>query len=406
VKIKLISQYISTFSFFFSIALIPATQSREFIGGIGVGEIFASIFITASAYNFRIIKSTQLYTGITLVVLGILIGTLNNKFFQHSEIFIESDFFGVIFSITFSIMAIHWLLFNVNSYALLTKSLVFALFLQLTPILVLPLGITMPAWMSDSDEQLVGQGIPFLTRYIGLSSNPNQIGILICAAPATLYFLAIHSESRINQILCYLGIAISVVLAILIRSNTVFIAYGIGIIILITLGTRWIVDHRKQIKRFSKIIMILPIGGIALISYIFFSIDKTGDAAANGRFPRWASALQGIQESYLLGAGPGAQSGEDGPFQGTEAHNFLLDLVLQGGLISLIGYAMILHYAIRCAKRTSTTLPSIILMMVLTQQISHYTGRQPMNWLYSLLPIAIYWISNKRSQNSIRGPSS
>ena len=90
-----------------------------------------------------------------------------------------------------------------------------------------------------------------------------------------------------------------------------------------------------------------------------------------------------------MGVGPGGQSGPIAPFQGEEAHNFLLDITLQGGLLSLLAYLFLLYSLLRHVLSQRSLLAACVVLAVLTQQISHYTARQPIAWLYLLLPLTL-----------------
>lgn len=374
------------YSFYMGIIFTPATQSRDYLGGIGLGEMAFILFVLSTIRFIYKYPDRQMLFSCALFIIGIIFGALLNAFFSWSDIFVPSEIIAIMFSMVISLAAVSWIRYTGGAVEKLATGLACAAILQLVPILLFLFGVITPSWMVDDETS----GLPFMTRYVGFSNNPNQLGILICAAPPILiaaYVSAVKTYKKLFYLMGVIGVG---ALAVLIKSNTVFFVYGFAISIYLALTfVNYGPDKKLNVTplKFCSFIFIAIIAIGLLSYYVVESIDKTGDGSANGRFQRYSSALQGIYTSALMGVGPGGQSGEVLPFEGTEAHNFLLDVLLQGGIISFVGYILIVTLVGWHSIKLRSKLVLIVFISILVEQLAHYTARQPMNWLYLLFPL-------------------
>ena len=364
-----------------------ATQSRGLTGGLGIGEA-TGVFFMASTWRLRSGLPVWATLSMATLLAGYVVGATANLFSGLSTQLALRDFAALGFALVFAACAVAHLRSQDDPVVAISQAMTAAVLVQLIPLVLFFAGIETAAWLTDSDEP----GIPFLSRYIGFSDNPNQLGVLLCAYPLLAITAIQRNCSLAGRCLAGLGLLAAILLAVLVRSNTVFSAY-------ILAGTLWAVlrfnhwDSKVHSGyRIDRLLATLVFGVLAVIGFVLYaleSIDKTESADANGRFPLWINALDGIVQSAFMGVGPGGQSGPIAPFQGEEAHNFLLDITLQGGLLSLLAYLFLLYSLLRHVLGQRSLLAACVVLAVLTQQISHYTARQPIAWLYLLLPLTL-----------------
>lgn len=368
-------------------ATLLATQSRSLMGGIGIGELIGLIFV-ALAWQLR--GGLPTWASLSMVALwaGYVVGATANLFSGLSAQIALRDLAALGYALVFAGCAVAHLRNQADPVVAASDALTAAVLVQTLPLLMFLVGIESPAWLTDSDQP----GLPFLSRYVGFSDNPNQLGVLLCAYPVVALAALRHRRSRAARALAVLGLLAAVLVAALVRSNTVFAAYILAAAVWVVLRFNLWDAPAHTGYRLGRLLVTLLFSMFAATGFLFYaleSIDKTESADANGRFPLWLNAVDGIFQSALLGVGPGGQSGPQAPFQGDEAHNFLLDITLQGGLLSLLAYLVLLFCLIRHVRRQRSLLAVCVLLAVLTQQVSHYTARQPIAWLYLLFPLAL-----------------
>lgn len=368
-------------------ATLLATQSRGLLGGVGIGELSGVVFM---ALAWRLRGGLPAWASLSMALLwaGYVVGATANLFSGLSTQLALRDFAALAYALVFAACAVAHLRSRPDPVLAASDALTAAVLVQLLPLLLFFAGIDSPAWLTDSDEP----GLPFLSRYIGFSDNPNQLGVLLCAYPVLALAALRRRSGRGVRALALLGLLAALLLAVLVRSNTVFAAYILAAAVWVVLRFNLWDAPANTGYRVGRLLVTLLFSAVAVTGFLFYaleSIDKTESADANGRFPLWLNAVDGILQSVFLGVGPGGQSGPQAPFQGDEAHNLLLDITLQGGLLSLLAYLFLLACLIRHVLAQRSLLAVCVLLAVLTQQVSHYTARQPIAWLYLLFPLVL-----------------
>ena len=368
-------------------ATLLATQSRGVLGGVGIGELSGLVFV---ALAWRLPGGLPAWASLSMALLwtGFVVGATANLFSGLSTQLALRDLAALVFALVFAASAVAHLRSRPDPLAAASNALTAGVLVQLLPLLMFFAGIDSPAWLTDSDEP----GLPFISRYTGFANNPNQLGVLLCAYPVLALAAVRGLGSRASRALALLGLMAAILLAVLIRSNTVFAAYILATAVWVVLRFNLWDTPARSGYRLGRLLLTLLFSAFVVTGFFFFaqeSIDKTDSADANGRFPLWLNAIEGILQSVFLGVGPGGQSGPYSPFQGDEAHNFLLDITLQGGAISLLAYLFLLFCLIRQVLHQRSLLAACVLLAVLTQQVSHYTARQPIAWLYLLFPLVL-----------------
>ncbi len=376
-----------------SLMTLMATQSRALLGGAaGIGELSALVFLFSSVLERTPAQARGVpgFTRVAAIImwLGFFVGAFVNLWTRWSPQLAWLDLLVVPFSISYAACAIQYFQLVARPRQELATLLTWAILVQALPLLLLPFGIVAPAWLTDSDTP----GVPFVSRYMGWSENPNQLGLLLCAYPIIALGALAKANGRKANWFYVFGMLVSLVMAGVVRSSTVFADYLVCASIWSILKlNRWDVPGRRGLRP-ARIAITFAFLAVSVTAFGFLaheSINKTGDSDANGRFERWESAFKGIEQSHWLGVGPGGQSGETKPFQGEEAHNLLLDLTLQGGAISLVSYLILAASCLVRAIALRSMLALCVVIAVLTQQQAHYTARQPVFWVLLMLPFAL-----------------
>lgn len=368
-------------------ALMLATQSRALPGGVGLGEIAGTVFIGLS---LQMRSRLPLWASLSMAALltGFVVGATVNQITGLSAQVVLRDIAALGFALVFAGCSVAHLRSRPDPTAASGQALSAAILVQVAPLLMLAAGIETRSWLTFTDEP----GIPFLSRYTGFSDNPNQLGALLCAYPPVAVACLWRAPTVWARVGWCLSLLATAGIATLVASNTVFSAYILSAMLWAVLRFNLWGGGQTRPLQAGRVVATLAAGSVAVIGFLLYaneSINKTGDGDANGRFPLWLSAVEGILQSGFLGVGPGGQAGEAGPFGGWEAHNFLLDITLQGGLLSLLAYLLLLVGLLRQVMRSRSLLAATVLLAILTQQLSHYTARQPIAWLYVLLPLAL-----------------
>ena len=204
------------------------------------------------------------------------------------------------------------------------------------------------------DENWVGRGSQI--RY--LFGNYNQTGI-VCLLGITTH--AIYTfQTKKGYINLYILIAVSLFSVLFVGSMT----STIGLLLLIG----YILFH-KLIKR--PIMILIIFCTIYIMAFIFiiwlgnsienFSFFKdfientlNKDTTFSTRTTIWGNSVKEIARSPFLGYGIQNLEWNDEHLGGSGPHNLWLMLLLQGGIVLLIGFVSITIYAIKSALRIKT----------------------------------------------------
>jgi O-antigen ligase len=367
------------------VATTLATQARVPALGLGLAELAGAGLLVLEASNIVRRLRTDLLLAMTAVVLGFLVGYTNNLMLGLSVNTTVRDLFALIYAMLAGLAAASHLAREERPVVTVALALSAGLLVQLLPLGLTVVGVDGAFWLGEDDEP----GLPFLSRYTGFSTNPNQLGVMVCSFPFVAVEAWLQSRESSTRWVVGAGLAACGVIAVLIQSNTVFASYMVTAAIVLMLA--WNRPHQGRVVpgRVLASAALLLVVAAGFLVYADASIEKTGDRDANGRFSRWNTALDGIAQTGLLGAGPGGQSGELRPFDGTEAHNTLLDVTLQGGVLAVIAYLVVVMLAWRAAQRSGRPLLLGMLLSTLIQQATHYTLRHPISWIYLLLPLVV-----------------
>jgi len=220
-------------------------------------------------------------------------------------------------------------------------------------------------------SQEVGEPI---YRLYGFSLNPNQLALhaIIC----TFLVLALWKDSSFIASLFYL--LVSVAIGLLTRSD----AYVISAVALIITSIFMGVLYGKSLLFGLMIVVPLLAAGVVFSKPIYNYVQQQASASGQDetRITLWKNGLEAGLERPLIGLGPGAWSGFEGPKEEEESHNSVIDYFTNGGLIGLtvllfgifaLGFKLLF-------SGQSTLLAGFIAIFLFA--MFHNVLRQPLMW--------------------------
>ncbi|WP_217312854.1 O-antigen ligase family protein [Richelia sinica] len=260
--------------------------------------------------------------------------------------------------------------------------------------------------------------VPFLItwydgiRFLGWSKNPNQLALLLSIIP----FFSLYLFKTSHQILSKLKFIILIILCFILgtatQSDALIFAWMIGLTISIFLESYLFLSKKFLFKKYIKseikgliqamiavlfaiIILILADFGYQQIYSTFANIYDEGDQGS-ARTILWKNGMIAISYSPLFGLGPGAHSGEAGPFLDFEAHNTFIDWGSSSGILGIIAYISLLGWIAWQAwkKQSFIMFAAVICLMIFSS--FHYVLRHPIFWFYLL---SINSLINQSSKN-------
>ncbi len=382
-------------SLLLALVLQTATSWRLDAWPLSIGEIFGALYI-AKVFNrhsrgmnrFWSVELSLLYSAFVLIPL---IGSSYRALFGTPGFYSEIDLADGIrnfFAMLYVGMLCGAQMLDVQTrWETVWRTIVISIgttaLLHLVSIPLWWFGIVPTIWHAgEMDNSSVTDLVDGnLLRFVGFSLNPNQLGMVIAGA----FFVLMSRRAELTPALRAFLLVLLCLIGLLIRSNTVFLAWaaGIGIVAF------------SRIRRGKPIVLVVVM--MVLLAYASMTesilirsiVDKGPDSDANGRFPLWASAVDAIAYSPLWGYGFGTHSGESAPFQAMEAHNTFLDLSLQGGLVSGVLLLILFYRSFRAALilGDGPIIASVVACFV--EQLSHNALRTPFFWTVVLMPLSM-----------------
>jgi hypothetical protein len=258
-------------------------------------------------------------------------------------------------------------------------------------------------------------------QFRGWSSNPHQLAVL-CTVLAILSLHLAETADRLSMRMAALACAIVPIFAakltksdsfslILVVSGPIFIAFKLR---------TWLASRTSRITSGSAVawivILALPVAAVASAPLAYSIANEIGDLAkamerenpaqteekTELRFELWSQAARRGVESGMLGLGPGphleippsivAQRQMDAAHPkfvehpqlafvpNFEAHNTLLDLFTQGGLIVVLSFIWIVATAFSVAYRSGQAGLPTLLCGLCIYAIATLIIRHPIFW--------------------------
>lgn len=193
----------------------------------------------------------------------------------------------------------------------------------------------------------------------------------------------------------------------------IFTVLGIIATILISFGLLNLTDRLNKIsgKSYNIGIAVLAIILIIALAIIWFSglytkiipqelLDRFFNAdtgSTSGRTDFYRDGFRAIKDYWLLGGGGGAwnsiyRSYQSYAYSSTEAHNMLLQVWLETGLLGILGYLFVLIAAIKtyidCRKSNYSILSVVILLSTIIYALAH--SMIDFNFSYFSIPLIVF----------------
>lgn len=376
---------------FFSLLLSTATQFR--FGPIGLGELFGSLALIASlaACLSSINKDAKVLFLIFFATwLSFILGAFVSLATGWANVE-PRDLFAVMYAqlLAWAVVA------TADKYhGVLTAVLWAMLVFPIAQICMLLLSLffgTFDVWFGREEFDIQS---PFMLRFMGWAVNPNQLGIALASLPFWLLFLMSYDRRWQLRLVALLALASALVTAILVQSNTVFLAWMSGSIVALT------IVYRRYFFYYPAIVSLFA---LFMVATAFFFIDEIAALLNkgeyqdyNGRGPLWVSALEAFATSPIVGLGPGAHADYGYSNGGYEAHLLLLDFATQGGLVAAacLIYLFIRSFSAANALGSGLALASVVATII--ESLAHNTQRHPAFWVSVVLPIAVIVVQSSR----------
>lgn len=244
------------------------------------------------------------------------------------------------------------------------------------------------------------------TRLRGWSENPNQFAFL-CTALALLSLHLAETAQRSEEAIVALACAVPSFIAGILTKSDSFILFALIAAPLFILSKMWIwlfaVDSRLSFRAAVASVMFLGVPAM-LVSAAPFAptmIEKAEQFAtstmeqnnqAENRFKLWQEALEIGINAGMLGLGPGPhlvnKQWKRPPPDKFEAHNTVLDLFTQGGVIAAVAFLWLTGAAFVVAYKAGFVSLATLILSVFVFSNFHFIGRHPIFWFSVALCLA------------------
>jgi len=323
-----------------SIIGILLKQLRLLSDSIGIfeiaGLIVALYFIVTN--RERPTKGDLYFGGVFLVILFSFCCGAALSFFFFREHFSVRDLMATFY---ITVIVLGWLNFTEGS--LLDRIELYLSWLSGYCAIIILLGVTAyriapGLWYFDV----------YFGRFMGLSDNPNQLGSL-CATGMALVALAAQLRGRVSR----LGVARAAAISIagLLTQSVAFIASTALSALVVGLLYVWQATLPNSIPRRLSAFLIAAVTAAALMALAFFAVQivdaviylySGGSGKGSVRLQFWIEAFNMALRSPIFGLGPGGHVPVDFTTELQEAHNIFIELLVTGGLVSLLAFVMLL----------------------------------------------------------------
>lgn len=236
------------------------------------------------------------------------------------------------------------------------------------------------AWIEILDET---------DRYSALSQNPNQLALFLLPAPFFSLALWRLGEKKLVPMIAEIGGYF--LLNTLIFGKALFAAWLLGFSIMIFLG---IATKEKWTFKAKHAVILFCLGIFSLLVVIPIAAKVyEGDAPGSiegqgiGRVILWMNGLSAWLDAPILGHGPGHYSGIFAPYDGTEAHNLIVDWLSAYGLIGVLFLIAFFVWALKTAYVRGVWISIALYAVLITQSVFHFYARQPVYWLWWFLGV-------------------
>jgi O-Antigen ligase len=243
-------------------------------------------------------------------------------------------------------------------------------------------------------------------RLRGWSENPNQFAFLCTALALMSLHLAETAKRKTDQLVA-LALSLPPFVAGILTKSDSFILLAMIALPLLLFSKLWIwlfsagsrLTFRTTLACIS--VLAIPAALVAVAPFAPTIINKAQTFAsatmeqnnqAENRFKLWSEATQIGLEAKMLGLGPGPhlvnKQWKRPPPDKFEAHNTILDLFTQGGLIAAASFLLITSMAFFGSLRSGHIALAMLIFSLFVFSNFHFRGRDPVFWFTIALCLA------------------
>ena len=240
-------------------------------------------------------------------------------------------------------------------------------------------------------------------RFIGLTTNPNQLALFVATAPLVLAQLRQEDRSG-NRKRYALAMGAIVIVGVATLSDALLLSWAAtGAVAMVIAWARTVrYGHRKTAVIYALVVLLpLALVVLALVSgeQLYTKLEErmldemNVGAQASVRTTLWTHGMEAVARSPFVGWGSGAHSGLSGPFQATESHNTYVDWMTVSGVIGVAALLGLLGAALVSCLRARKPYLALAVLALALFSLFHYVLRQPVFW-FSLVTI-LAWTSGR-----------
>lgn len=243
----------------------------------------------------------------------------------------------------------------------------------------------------------------YFDRFRGWSENPNQLGFFAVVLALASLHLAQTARSAGEAVGAFACLGVAGLAGILSRSDSFMVALLIGSSAWVALtALTWFQTLRSGLLLRGAAVLFallsLPLAAAAFAPFAAAALERIEQTSeilysdndqGETRLSLWLEALDRGFQSGFIGYGPGPQltskSYKRPPPSKFEAHNTLLDLFVQGGLLAVGVFAWLCLVALMEAWRARLAGLAAMVCALTVFGMFHLVVRQPLFWFGLLL---------------------
>lgn len=252
-------------------------------------------------------------------------------------------------------------------------------------------------------------------RFRGWAENPNQLAMFMHPMPFLGWYLVQRMGGTRHMLPYLLATGVCLATGLATDSDGLKVAWvgGAGIVA-VWLWGQLLAKGRGSLLNLAIAYLLIPaiivsfliVFGSEIVSGFQGIIDQVYAKGDRGHIGMVLAlhGLEAISQSPLVGWGPGAYSGMQHAFGGSEAHNTLVDWgTSTGGLGMLLYLALLAWCALRAVRVGSPWLLGA-LAAVVADSLFGYSMRQPFFWLMLVLVFNLSEQKVSQANSSARRP--